>query len=125
MASKSLILGTINGISRKHYGAIESDLKAVFDNVRWKDDKLYIKSEKKHHRVRLVFQKIADSMQEDKFGSLLYVGNSRVACIYFGHKRFVGKQYREPDPPDWWGVVKEKQSWKIFPKKSSSNQISS
>ena len=106
MATQSLILGTINGIPKRGYKTLEKDLKASFEYVGWKDNTLYIKSEKKHHRVRLIFQKIADSMQKGKFGSLLYVGNSRVACIYFGHKRFVGKQYREPNPPEWWGTKK-------------------
>jgi hypothetical protein len=106
MASSSLILGTIRGIPKRHYKTLEEELKASFENVGWKDNTLYIRSEKKHSRVRWIFQKIADAMQEGKFGSLLYVGNNRVACIYFGHKRFVGRQYREPNPPEWWGVKK-------------------
>ncbi|MBC8391494.1 MAG: hypothetical protein H8E17_02860 [Deltaproteobacteria bacterium] len=64
MATQSLILGTINGIPKRGYKTLEKDLKASFEYVGWKDKTLYIKSEKKHHRVRLIFQKIADSMQK-------------------------------------------------------------
>jgi len=103
MAAHSIILGTIEGISKGDFERISKDLKQCFEHVGWKNDTLIIKSEKQHHRVKLVATKIADCIQEGKFGSLLYIGNDRVVCIYFGHRRFVGKQYGEPEPPDWWG----------------------
>ena len=106
MATQSIILGTINGISKKAYDKLKKELQEYFEYVGWKDNTLIIKSEKKHERIKVIATKIADYIPEGKFGSLLYVGNDRVVCIYFGHKRFVGKQYREPDPPDWWGERK-------------------
>jgi len=106
MATQSIILGTINGISKKDYNTLKKELQERFENVGWKDNTLIIKSEKKHDRFKGIATKIADCITEGKFGSLLYVGYDRVVCIYFGHKKFVGKQYGEPEPPDWWGEKK-------------------
>jgi hypothetical protein len=108
MAAYSIILGTIDGIQKKDYERLKKELKDCFQHVAWKDDSLIIKSEKQHHRVKIIATKVADCIQDGKFGSLLYIGNDRVVCIYFGHKQFVGKQYGEPEPPEWWGQPKEK-----------------
>ena len=107
MVSQSLILGSIKGISKKDYNQLKIDLQGYFDKVAWKDHTIYIRSEKRHRRIKEIFGKIADCVSEGQFGSLLYVGNDKVACIYFGHKKFVAKQYREPSPPAWWGVKKK------------------
>ena len=108
MAAHSIILGTIDGISKKDFERLKKELKECFQNVAWKDDTLIIKSEKQHHRIKIIATKIADCIPDGKFGSLLYIGNDRVVCIYFGHKQFVGKQYGEPEPPEWWGQLKGK-----------------
>lgn len=108
MAAQSIILGTIDGISKTDYERLKKELKECFQHVAWKDNTLIIKSEKQHRRVKMVATKIADCIPEGKFGSLLYVGNDRVVCIYFGHKQFVGKEYGEPEPPEWWGETKER-----------------
>jgi hypothetical protein len=105
MASHSLILGNIDGISRTDYLDLEAQLKGVFKTVQWKDGTLTIRSERYHDRVKNVFEKIAARISEGHFGSLLYVGNDRVACIYFGPNRFLAKEYREPEPPSWWGAA--------------------
>jgi len=106
MAAQSIILGTIDGISKKDYERLQKELKDCFQQVGWKDDTLVIKSEKQHHRIKIIATRIADCVQVGKFGSLLYIGNDRVVCIYFGHKQFIGKQYGEPEPPEWWGQPK-------------------
>jgi len=106
MAAHSIILGTIDGILKKDFERLKKELKECFQHVGWKDNALIIKSEKQHHRVKIIATKIADCIQVGKFGSLLYIGNDRVVCIYFGHKQFVGKQYGEPEPPEWWGQPK-------------------
>ena len=96
-------MGTVEGISRRDFLELEKDLKAAFDNVQWKDGALVIRSQRYHDKVRALFQKIADAIGEGRFGSLLYIGNGRVAAIYFGSKKFKAIEYREPEPPQWWG----------------------
>jgi len=102
MTSQSIVLGTIDGISKKDFGLLKKDLQACFDQVGWKDNAISIKSERKHLRMKSVFTKIADNISQGHFGSLLYVGNEKVACIYFSHKKFEGKMFKEPHPPEWW-----------------------
>jgi hypothetical protein len=104
MVSQSLILGSIKGISKKDYDQLKFNLQECFDKVVWKDHTIFIRSERRHSGIKRMFGKIADRIAEGQYGSLLYVGNDKVVCIYFGHKKFVGKQYREPRPPAWWGV---------------------
>ena len=112
MAVQSIIIGTINGISKIHYEELKKDLNRYFEKVGWKDNTLLINSSKKHEHIKNIANKIADCIAEGEYGSLLYVGNNRVVCIYFGHKRFVGKQYKEPVPPEWWGEQTEKPATK-------------
>ena len=104
MASHSIIMGTINGVSRSDFRQLEPTLKDAFDTVGWKEGEIIIRSERFHDRVKDVFGQIADRIGKNGFGTLLYVGNNRVACIYFGPGKFAAKEYREPIPPDWWGV---------------------
>ena len=108
MAVQSIIVGSINGISKIDYDKIKADLLKSFEKVVWKDNTLSIQSSKKHHRLKDMAAKIADRIAENGYGSLLFIGNSRVVCIYFGHKRFVSRPYKEPVPPEWWGEKKEK-----------------
>ena len=110
MESQSLILGTIDGISKADYDALKKDLQACFEKTAWKDDVLYIRSERRHRRLKTILRKIAGRISESHYGSLLYVGNDKVACIYLGSGKFVGKQYREPKPPDWWGIKERKNA---------------
>lgn len=102
MASQSMILGTIEGISRNDFNAMKTDLRRHFDEVGWKDGALVIKSARDHEPVKSIFARIAGSIAPGKFGTLLYVGHGNVACFYFGHGKYVGRRYREPKPPDWW-----------------------
>jgi len=110
MAEQSIILGTIDGIVRRDYEKLKKDLSAYFEKVGWKDNTLSISSSKKHESVKEIATKIANCIAEDKYGSLLFVGNNRVVCIFFGHKRFVAKPYIEPEPPEWWGEMNEEHS---------------
>ncbi len=103
MAEQSIILGTIDGISKRDYELLKKDLSAYFDKAGWKNNTLYINSSKKHESVKEIATKIANCIGAGKYGSLLFIGNNRVVCIFFGHKRFVAKHYIEPEPPDWWG----------------------
>jgi len=103
MAVQSTILGSINGISNIDYQKLKKDLSRNFEKFAWKDNTLFINSSKKHEHLKAIAAKIADCIPKGEYGSLLFVGNKRVVCIYLGHKRFVGKPYREPTPPDWWG----------------------
>ena len=102
MNSQSMIVGAINGISKKAFDGLKKELTERFDEVGWNNDVLAIKSARDHKAVKGIFTKIAACVQEGKSGSLLYVGHGNVACFYFGHKKYVGKKYREPAPPDWW-----------------------
>jgi hypothetical protein len=102
MASRSIILGTINGISQSDFDSLKQELQDCFDKVGWKNNALFIKSDREHRRLKSIFTKISESISQGDSGSLLYVGDEKVACVYFGHKKFVGKSYREPRPPDWW-----------------------
>ena len=103
MAEHSIIMGTVEGISRRDFLELEPELQAAFDLVRWKDDSVVIRSQRLHDKVRALFQKIADAVSEGSYGSLLYIGNGRVAAIYFGSGRFKAIEYNEPTPPEWWG----------------------
>jgi hypothetical protein len=58
MADHSIIMGTIEGISRGDYLELEPELQAIFDTVQWKDGAVVIRSERYHDRVRTVFQKL-------------------------------------------------------------------
>lgn len=102
MESQSIILGTINGISKKDFDILKKDLQRNFDTVAWKDDAILIKSERRHLRMKSIFTRISEFISQGKYGSLLYVGNEKVACIYLGHKKFEGRRFKEPAPPDWW-----------------------
>lgn len=123
MAVQSIILGTISGISEIDYKKLKKDLSQNFEKVAWKNNTLFINSSKKHEHLKEVAAKIADCVAEGEYGSLLFVGNNRVVCIYLGHKRFVGKQYREPIPPEWWGKKKEKLKRKEPDSKSLLDSI--
>ena len=103
MAAQSIILGSISGISNINYEKLKKDLSRYFEKFGWKDNTLFINSSKKHKHIKDIAAKIADCIPKGEFGSLLFVGNKRVVCIYLGHKRFVGKPYKEPTPPEWWG----------------------
>lgn len=106
MAGHSIIMGEIEGISRRDFLEIEPELKKAFDTFQWKAGRVVIRSERYHEKVRALFQKIADRIAEGNFGSLLYIGNGRVAAIYFGPGRFKPISYREPTPPEWWGTAR-------------------
>ena len=97
MESQSIILGTINGISEKDFEILKKDLQNNFDKVAWRDDAIFIKSERKHLRMKSIFMRISEFISHGKFGSLLYVGNEKVACIYLGHKKFEGRMFRSPN----------------------------
>jgi disulfide oxidoreductase YuzD len=116
MASKSIIFGSIEGISRTNFNRLKSELQKCFEKINWKNDTLTIKSEKKHANLKATIQKIADIMADEKFGALMYVGNETVACIYLGHKQVSTKQFIEPTPPEWWGG-----SQPMNPSKGKSN----
>ena len=103
MAVQSTILGAINGISKIDYEKLKKDLSRNFEKFAWKDNTLFINSSKKHEHIKDIAGRIADCIPKGEYGSLLFVGNKRVVCIFMGHKRFVGKPYREPTPPKWWG----------------------
>jgi ABC-type Fe3+-citrate transport system substrate-binding protein len=103
MAPKSIIIGSIDGISKEDYADLKSELQECFDNISWKDSQLIIKSEKRHTNLKTVIHKIAETITEQKFGALMYVGNETVACIYVGSKQVTTKKFIEPTPPTWWG----------------------
>jgi len=107
MTSQSMIVGTINGVSKKDFDRLKKELTKRFDEVGWKNDVLLIKSERNHEAVKGVFTKIAACVHPGQFGTLLYVGHGNVACFYFGHKKYVGRRYKEPTPPDWWEPQEE------------------
>jgi len=107
MAVQSIILGTISGISKFDYEKLKKDLDAYFEKAWWKDNTLSVSSTKKHDSIKKIATKIANCICEGEYGSLLFIGNNRVVCIFFGHKCFVGKPYLEPDPPEWWGLQKK------------------
>jgi len=109
MTSQSIILGTINGISKRDFDILKKDLEKCFDKVGWKDNAIFIKSEKNHPRMKSIFTRIADYISKNNFGSLLYIGNEKVVCVYFGHKKFEGKTFRQPKTPDWWESDQETQ----------------
>ena len=119
MADQSIILGTIDGIVKRDYEKLKKDLSAYFEKAGWKNDTLYISSSKKHESVKEIATKIANCIAEGKYGSLLFIGNNRVVCIFFGHKRFVAKHYTEPEPPEWWGEKIEEST----PKESSGKKF--
>lgn len=103
MAEQSIILGTIEGISQYDYQRLKKDLFEYFEKVGWNNNTLYINSSKKHESIKGIAKKIANCIDTGKYGSLLFIGNNRVVCIFFGPKRFVAKHYTEPEPPEWWG----------------------
>jgi len=103
MTSKSIIFGSIDGISRENFTRMKSELQKCFDKVSWKNGTLMIKSEKRHTHLKPTIQKIADTMADQKFGALIYVGNETVACVYLGPKQVSTKKFIEPTPPLWWG----------------------
>ena len=103
MASKSIIFGSIDGISRKNFTRIKSELQKCFDKISWKNNTLTIKSEKRHTNLKATVHKIAETIADEKFGALMYVGNETVACIYLGPKQVSTKKFIEPAAPSWWG----------------------
>ena len=52
MAPKSIIIGSIDGISKENYADMKSELKECFDKISWKDSQLIIKSEKRHTKLK-------------------------------------------------------------------------
>jgi hypothetical protein len=102
MTTQSLIFGSIDGISEKDFLRLKPTLNRRFDTAAWKDGSLVIKSMRDHGTLKDVFSQIAERIGENGLGSLLYVGQGNVVCFYFGCRRYVGRRYREPAPPDWW-----------------------
>ena len=102
MATQSMIVGTIDGISKKDFDRLKEELRRCFDEVGWKNGALVIRSSRDHDSVKDVFSRISNAVQPGKFGTLLYVGHGNVACFYFGSRQYVGKRFKEPTPPDWW-----------------------
>lgn len=100
--ARSMILGSIDGISKSGYGKLEARLKDRFDQVSWRQGAVVIQSVRDHGRLKEVFADIAAAMAPGRYGTLLYVGHGNVACFYFAHGKYVGRRYREPAPPDWW-----------------------
>lgn len=103
MASKSIIFGSIDGISKAEFARLEPELQQCFDQISWNNDTLVIKSEKRHTKLKSTIHKIAGAIADQKFGALMYVGNETVACIYIGPKQVATKKFVEPQPPEWWG----------------------
>lgn len=103
MASQSVIFGTIPGIAFADFQGLKPRLSALFQNIGWKNNVLYIRSEGRHPELKAIFTRIAGAMAAGAFGSLLYMGNQKVACIYFGRGNFEARLFREPKPPAWWG----------------------
>jgi hypothetical protein len=104
MASQSMILGSIEGIGKQDFNRLQGKLRRCFDEVGWKDGVLSINSSREHERLKEIFVDLSQCIQKGQFGSLLYVGHGNVACFYFGHQKYVGKRFRQPAPPDWWGA---------------------
>ncbi len=102
MAKVSFIFGRVPGITEAAYSKIREKLEQRFDEVQWQDNALAIKSMGAHKDIKEAFRIIAAHMSPGNHGSLLYVGNERVACIFLTRGRFVGKEYTEPEPPEWW-----------------------
>lgn len=102
MASKSIIIGSIDGISKTNYTRIKSELQRCFDKISWKNNRLTIKSEKMHTNLKATIHKIAETIADRKFGALMYVGNETVACIYLGTKQVSTRKFIQPSAPDWW-----------------------
>lgn len=102
MTSQSMIIGTIEGVSKRDFNRLKQTLQSRFDEVGWSNDMLVVRSSRDHGQLKDVFTMIADTVKKGKFGSLLYVGHGNVACFYFGHKKYVGRKYKEPRPPGWW-----------------------
>lgn len=113
MAPKSIIIGSIDGISKENYADMKSELKECFDKISWKDSQLIIKSEKRHTKLKTIIHKIAETITEQKFGALMYVGNETVACIYVGPKQVSTKKFVEPTPPAWWGGAQPVNTTKV------------
>lgn len=103
MASTSIIFGSIDGISKKKFTLLKPELQNCFDKISWKDEILTIKSEKRHTNLKHIIAKLADTIADQKYGALIYVGNETVACIYLGPKQYATKKFIEPEPPPWWG----------------------
>jgi len=100
--SRSMIFGTIDGISKKNFGRLQKELNRRFDEVRWKNGALVIQSSRDHGQLKDIFTKITASIEPERFGTLLYVGHGNIVCFYFKQKEYVGRRYKEPTPPDWW-----------------------
>ena len=115
MASKSIIFGSINGITKKSYARIKSEVLQCFETVVWKDNTLTIKSEKQHTNLKATVHKIAATIEGHQFGALIYVGNETVACIYLGPKQVSTRKFIEPSPPLWWGGASSKSRSKVAP----------
>lgn len=102
MTTQSLIFGSIEGMAEKDFLRLKPVLQERFDNAVWREGSLVIKSMRDHGSLKEVFSRIAQRIGEDGWGSLLYVGQGSVVCFFFGCRRYAGRRYREPVPPEWW-----------------------
>jgi hypothetical protein len=99
-----MVIGSIDGISEVDFNRLRVDLEQCFEQVVWKTNRLVIRSIGAHRDLKKIFQEMAECIQVEHFGSLLYVGKGAVACFYFGHRLVAAKKFIEPEPPAWWNV---------------------
>ena len=108
----NIIQGAINGISKEDFENLKDNMQRHFNNVWWDNDVVRINSSHgepylgTYDMVKTLFNHMADSILEGKYGKLGFIGligkREIVSIIFFGHKKWELKEFARPEAPQWY-----------------------
>ena len=108
----NVIQGTISGISKEDFENLKDNMQRYFNNVRWDNDVVHINNSPgeqymgTYDTVTILFNRMADSILEGKYGKLGFIGligkREIVGVIFFGNKKWELKAFTRPEAPQWY-----------------------
>ncbi len=108
----NIIQGTISGISKKDFEDLKDNMQRNFNNVWWDNDVVHINNNRgepylgTYDTVKILFNRMADSILEGKYGKLGFIGligkREIVSVIFFGHKKWELQEFARPEAPQWY-----------------------
>jgi len=108
----NVMQGTISGISKEDFENLKDNMQRYFNNVRWDNDVVHINNSPgeqymgTYDVVTILFNRMADSILEGKYGKLGFIGligkREIVGVIFFGNKKWELKAFTRPEAPQWY-----------------------
>lgn len=108
----NIIQGAISGISKGDFDKLKDIAQRYLHNVWWDNDVMHINNSRgepylgAYDEIRGLFNHIADSILEGKYGKLGFIGlvgkREIVGIIFFGHSTWELKEFTRPEAPPWY-----------------------